>query len=194
MIKIFGLQRTGTNYLQELCKKNFPDKITIVHDFGWKHGPIAYTPLHWVEESARKKAEDKEIDCLVIIKNPYTWIESIKKWWPKEYGYELSIEEYIEVYNVRYSSYLYYLRHEKPVIFYRRVQLIRYEDLLTNLHGTMNTIYPTEKVRDVNNVPLSAKFTKERKVHYLSPKPNDRVTKAVDWEIIKSFGYHPIIQ
>ena len=40
LLKIFGLQRSGSNYLQWLLEQNFVATRVLVDETGWKHGPV----------------------------------------------------------------------------------------------------------------------------------------------------------
>jgi len=42
-IKIWGLKRSGTNYLRWLLEENFRDTKVLMDIFGWKHGPPVVT-------------------------------------------------------------------------------------------------------------------------------------------------------
>lgn len=62
---IFGLQRSGTNFLQTLITLNFGKSASNRQADSWKHSiddPKAYV---------------KKMPTIVIHKNPYTWVESI---------------------------------------------------------------------------------------------------------------------
>lgn len=62
---IFGLQRSGTNFLQTLIEQNFKKSSSNSQKTSWKHSiedPLKY---------------NKDIPTVVIHKNPYTWVESI---------------------------------------------------------------------------------------------------------------------
>jgi len=67
-IKIYGLQRTGTNYMEWICKNNFKDVHVLSESnaTGWKHGsPISvkdidWTGLNWDDPVKIKKGECKE--------------------------------------------------------------------------------------------------------------------------------------
>ena len=63
-IKIYGIQRTGTNYAEWLCKNNFKD-VNVLRDgniLGWKHGPaIPFDSIDWTGrtwENSKKIDED----------------------------------------------------------------------------------------------------------------------------------------
>lgn len=62
---IFGLQRSGTNYLETLLRINYYAAKRNTHRKVWKHSLTI------------PKDYDKTIPSIVIVKNPYTWIESL---------------------------------------------------------------------------------------------------------------------
>ena len=55
-IKIFGLQRTGTNFLTDLINKNFKKTKVLVNVGGWKHGTYHTPPIM-----------GREIDVVVLV-------------------------------------------------------------------------------------------------------------------------------
>ena len=62
---VFGLQRSGTNFLEQLMKKNFGAQRRNSAKDSWKHSidiPTGY---------------ERGAPTLIIHKNPYTWVESI---------------------------------------------------------------------------------------------------------------------
>jgi hypothetical protein len=98
-LKIYGLERSGTNYLEYLVRENLKD----VHVFkdgnvtGWKHGTppskIDWTGNDWDRKPVNPKViesykesirglEDqiehsfcnKEIICLICFRDPYSWM------------------------------------------------------------------------------------------------------------------------
>lgn len=69
-IKIFGLQRSGTNYLSHLINENFENTKAMVNVGGWKHG---YYAVPW--------AVGKELHIAAITKSPYAWLVSMYNYW-----------------------------------------------------------------------------------------------------------------
>ncbi len=67
LIKLYGLQRTGTNYVTSLIQKNFGDEV-IFDNTGWKHGHHFSYP------------EPDEPNVIVVSKNPYAWMLSCYKY------------------------------------------------------------------------------------------------------------------
>jgi len=60
-IKIHGLMRSGTNFLEFLILRNF-DVIPLVNQHAWKHGHIK---------------KDLEANTIIIFKEPFSWLYSI---------------------------------------------------------------------------------------------------------------------
>lgn len=62
MIRLFGLQRSGTNVIQQLVERNFP-QVTVRSD--GKHGPFR---------------KDDAGGYLLIVKEPWAWLDSVERW------------------------------------------------------------------------------------------------------------------
>jgi len=69
-IKIHGLQRSGTNYISHLMNENFHGVKALVNVGGWKHG---HYMAPWLV--------GHEVHILGIVKNPYSWLVSMFKYW-----------------------------------------------------------------------------------------------------------------
>ncbi len=72
-IKIFGLQRTGTNYVTDLINRNFKNTKVLVNIGGWKHGTYQTPPI-----------VGRELDVVIVVKNPYSWLRSMYDYWGPE--------------------------------------------------------------------------------------------------------------
>lgn len=83
---LFGLQRTGTNYLQQLIKTNFD--LENNPQVPWKHS--IDIPDQFSLEAQRP--------ILVIVKNPYTWVESIS------FRHKVDFVERQKKFNIRAGS------------------------------------------------------------------------------------------
>lgn len=94
-IKIYGLQRSGTNWLTFLLNENFRDVNVLVNEGGWKHGHY-YAP--WILK--------KEVHVVSIIKNPYSWLVSVYNYWgpkrEKNIGPDLQGVEFSDFIRNRY--------------------------------------------------------------------------------------------
>jgi hypothetical protein len=72
-VKIYGLQRSGTNYLTYLVNENFENTQVLVNLGGWKHGTYS---APW--------ELGQEVHVLAVVKDPYAWLVSVYKYWGPE--------------------------------------------------------------------------------------------------------------
>ena len=126
--KIYGQMRTGTNYISSIILNNFLDTKVFMNVGGWKHGKLIEFPndIELVDSVDRNTKNNIEIDntinlfknnkvnFLIIIKNPYMWINSISKIYKKEITPEFVIE-YITIWNEIYSNYKYYIENKEEL-------------------------------------------------------------------------------
>lgn len=158
-IKLFGLERSGTNYLEWLIKNNCQRVRLLTNQLGWKHGVpskgfcklldpsgLALLPE---EESAlyshrsfndtalthniRQIIAAKRLRVVIIVKNPYSWYLSIMRYyrWPQ---YPLQSAQFIRWSRVNRA----YLKLQNNYPNY--VALVRYEDLASNFETTITQI------------------------------------------------------
>ena len=69
-VKIYGLQRSGTNYMAHLLNTNFKNTKVLVNLGGWKHGAYA---AEWIL--------GQKVPLLIVVKNPYAWLKSVHDYW-----------------------------------------------------------------------------------------------------------------
>lgn len=125
---IFGLQRSGTNYLQSLVEKNYFTRCANNQKHVWKHSisiPKRLSPT---------------LPVFVIHKSPYTWVESLAfrndvDWKKTQKTYldwdnsnrigpnKLNIKDLCETYNHFYNTWLSEFHSKNKIV-------VRYEDLL----------------------------------------------------------------
>jgi len=65
VVKVYGLLRTGTNYLTRLIELNFRAFCLASTEEGWKHGPCNYDP---------------DLKYVFAVKDPYSWLVSFMDW------------------------------------------------------------------------------------------------------------------
>lgn len=68
-IKQFGLQRSGTNLLRVLLQDNF-DALVHANEGGAKH-----------YEYRVAEVLGRELDCVVCVKDPFSWLTSFHRWY-----------------------------------------------------------------------------------------------------------------
>jgi len=181
---LYGLQRSGTNYLETLIQLNYPNcsfinsevRNEIMHKHFRLYDNKNYIPEPQFENNATFNSFEAFEQSLPIIekpdlylvmsKDPYSWYTSYMGWskknnWPNR-GYH-----YINEYNLFYAKWLEFSIESGKIIF------IRYQDLLTNPLPIINQIAKAlllpEKitVRTTNKVYASKKFTTDKKDAFL---------------------------
>jgi len=148
-IKLFGLQRTCTNYIESLCKLNFGDQIAFCKD-AWKHGPF-----HAHNQKEILWGDDTNI--IVAVKNPYAWMFSCYNYWKVMDGIgpdlrNISFEEFVTASPVVLegsSDVPYLFRASSLMNYYNNMYfhwlsirdcnlcVIRYEDILNDFEKTL---------------------------------------------------------
>lgn len=117
-VRIYGLPRSGTNFLEYLIRNN----TDCIYEYDYKKGDEY---LGWSSEIAIKHCcpnDDDNLDIyLIIVKNKSSFIESYKKWDKYNYShrdisnmYEKAIDDYIK-FKQDYPSKVEIIPYEKLV-------------------------------------------------------------------------------
>jgi hypothetical protein len=220
-VKIYGCKRTGSYFIQTLLEQNCTNITCFDSEFGTKHTPPLSDLSAFISEESLRQAkmperiryfqevykyvnENKGLDSVIIIKNPYSWYRSIKEYTNRKtdiFNEQIFEEEYTH-YNYMYEKcYEFYLDPQKVGHWYGKVVIVKYEDLLR---------YPKRKTKaickelgiPVNNriivpekVPMSKLFTKEQKEFYLgksfglSQDHIRAINKLVTPKVMKLYNY-----
>lgn len=180
---LYGLQRSGTNYLETMVLNSLPGSIFLNgeqrNEITHKHfrlyddktkipEPQFYNDSLFENFTSFVSALPVEPDLFIIIsKDPYSWLSSYQKWssknkWP-EHNYH-----YLEEYNLFYGKWHTFSSKTKNMLF------IRYEDLLLSPKKVINTIataleLPTpKKVATTKKVYASRTFTEGKKEAFIN--------------------------
>lgn len=212
-VKIYGLQRSGTNYLTYLLKENIEDVKVLVNEGGWKHG-------HYVESSAHH---------VIVTKNPYSWLVSVYEYWSSgnKIGPDLRgvpFGEFIHnrVYVEAQKGVPYLIRASNPVQHWNNMNfhwlsvqtkslfVAKYEQLLSEpqacvqriasaFHGKLRatfvacdktTIPADEDPKLSEDVWGKAKYYKEEQyLSYFTPELFKFVNEELDLDVMVSLNY-----
>jgi hypothetical protein len=208
----FGLQRSGTNFIEQIIQTNFNGQRQNRHKAGWKH--FIDPPELWEGQHA----------TFLIYKNPYTWVESIcfrntVDWIKTQRTYPalegpainklgpkgISVEQLAKTYKHWHESWI---EKPKPTANYNNVVVIRYEDLLREgkrnevLENIQTKFNAQRKNPNQWNIPQKGKvsqsrdYDKEREEYYLSMKPTklearhiNAINEIVGTDRIQRLGY-----
>jgi hypothetical protein len=217
-IKIYGDRRTGTNFIQQLCRQNFNNVDVFDNQFGWKHGPPKNKEemFKWISKNTKRRSNygkifdeflqggNKLYPC-VIIKNPYSWYLSIKNYIGKMANRKFNLAKLYKRYNMIYSSYKEMYEGKYGNELYSQTVVVKYEDLLVNAEQKINEIAEMLglKIKTPfvvpNKVYMSDKFTDNKKKFYLSggafglsDTVVQKINNLMDWDLMKFYGYERI--
>ena len=205
---IFGLQRSGTNFLEQIMTRNFGANKQNRNNACWKHN--IDPPEGW--QSQRP--------TFIIYKNPYTWIESIcfrntvdwikrqKKYPANEGPDELRLgPQHINIKNLALTYKHFHDSWIPKNEDNKNIMVIRYEDLLiekerTKILTKINTdFYQKRKsnqwiVPQKGTVSQSGDYNEERENYYLNMQPNELneyhisvITEVLGEDLITSLRY-----
>lgn len=185
MYLLYGLRRTGTNWLQALLQTHY--------DIEFSNGYTRGTPLHKHDTFHHKCETLEEVDqatgtkdakFIIIIKHPWSWYLSFMKWQEKCNKKKSGVNsQCVRTYNAFYSNWLRLSRQDPS-----RVIVVKYEKLLQNTPEMLNKIaehFGLEKKRknfqNITKVRQSNPFTISSRKYYL----NEQWIKNIDWETTK---------
>jgi hypothetical protein len=142
--KLFGLQRSGTNYIKWLIESNFKEVNVLQNGLGRKHFPplekIDWKGKEWNNFCSPKYSnqEIKEIYkaylndrlfFILAVKDPFAWFISFLKHIKIEINEEnidKGIKNYINLWNTRNKEFL----NINNLKEYKKVKLVKYEELI----------------------------------------------------------------
>lgn len=174
VVKVYGLPRSGTTYLEMLVRENF-DTLVLNDHLGFQHGEIIKeidwtgqnwpNPDYWSEKriellnrvvltyknDIQRRFDRDELYFLIIVKNPYAWYHSIRL--SSRAQMEPFIPQIIEHWNNRNSHYLQYCHDH-----YKNTMVVRFEDFYYGgfkiVLDRMKDKFKLEKRLDeYNNIP-----------------------------------------
>lgn len=197
-VHVFGLQRSGTTFLEKLLTQNFQCKLSGEH---WKHS-IERVPTY--------------SPTFVIFKNPYTWIESIMF---REHADlpatspEILLPSYLNAGACTLTDDPVSINPVELAKLYERYfyswydygRIVRYEDLIQEetLRKFINSISIERKSKDIV-IPeagffMSEGFSENIVPYYLKGQPTkltDRhlmaINRFISFEMMETLGYKKI--
>jgi len=225
-IKLYGIERSGTNYLAWLLNENFLDVRVLNNLLGWKHGtqPLDETAAnpelwadprwmartvnpYWNQPSAladhvtnemTAAVRDRTIRIVAIVKNPYAWYVSYKRKWE-----DVPVEKW------RIANAC----HLRMCCEWPLAAMVRYEDLLHDLDGTLAIVGQRLSLSPAHDVfrdcgvalrpqddltwqqqrdgeAFDATYYRERRyMDELTASEKRRIRKAATPKLMKALGY-----
>ena len=217
--KIYGQMRTGTNYISSIILNNFLDTKVFMNIGGWKHGKLIEFPndielVDRVDINTKNNIEidntinlfkNNKVNFLIIIKNPYMWINSISKIHKKEITPKFVIE-YITIWNEIYSNYKYYIENKKAYLVKYEKLLQQPNEILDQIKNNFNLtkknpkyIFENNKLsknsdynigKTINEIFDKNKYIKQNISDYLSNDIISIINDNIDITLLKFYKYN----
>lgn len=211
-----GLQRSGTNYVEKIFTERYRINFINLNDDktypGAKHFRL-YDHKDIVPEPGyrnnvkiadyvtfEKKLNNIPAYCLIISKDPYSWLSSYEKWaikcnWPQVQHH------YVEEYNLFYGKWLELAKQTDKIVFIRYIDLLL--DLKKELRRLEESIGLKKKLRSFfisakcSQVSQSDEFTQDHLDYYLKEQYFNKYSEAklvevnslLDLNVMSRLGY-----
>ena len=200
---VIGLQRSGTEYLEQLLRINFEGitiKNHIKRGYFWKHSPDPTTLIF-----------EDDFFHVLICKNPYSWIESIRRNCVDMGGRHLefeicnidglkedeiitsenvlhqvsyfSLQNLCKLYDAFFENWLLSPKCElPPLVNIQYEHLIKpegFKGALQKIEGEFRLKRASKDWKDVKKVAQSNAFTEKKRRAYLNMKDFDLTTAQI---------------
>jgi hypothetical protein len=211
-VLLYGLQRSGTNYLQSLMERNYPQVAFVNVDErnnpAHKHFRL-FDDKNCIPEPQfmnrvfvrnlkefESYLEKPPSIYLVVSKDPYSWYISYKKWAQKN-NWPSPSYHYMQEWNLFYAKWLVFAEQSDKVIF------VRYIDLLTDPAGQLSLIAKKlnipikESIKTMRKVYASKRFTSadaryylnKEYLHALDPHEKLELSRQLDKQVARKMYY-----
>jgi len=212
----YGLQRSGTNYIESLLKKNY--QVRFLNSNKYRSSPLQkHCRFYKNKEKIPEPQYRNEIILdtfeqfeslfkvapeyyLIASKDPYSWYLSYRNWAEKCKWPNVS-HHYIEEFNLFYKTFIDFSSQSDKFIF------IRYIDLIDNLDKALEELEAKMKLKKrllsrmklnkPKKVAQSGNFSESRRDYYLregylneyNEEEIQELNKMLDPEVISFLGY-----
>jgi hypothetical protein len=197
----YGLQRSGTNFLESLLAKKYrvqflnsningirPDRSSPLHKHFRLYDEKDIVPEPKFRNELKiasfidfeKLLEFVPDYYLIISKDPYSWYLSYNDW-ARRSKWEPVPYHYILEYNLFYAKWLEFSQQTKKILFVRYIDLLRSPDeelnrLELEMHLQKKFLYMLRS-NVVFKVPQSGEFSIDRRSYYVSEQYLQSFTK-----------------
>lgn len=189
----YGLQRSGTNFLEALLKKNF--RVNIPNLRKERDHPLQkhfrlydektkipepkyyneYLYNHFEEFEYSLGLHNKVHGIIIVSKDPYSWLLSYEKW-ANKCAWPTPNYHYIEEYNLFLNKWREFKNQTHKIIFVRYIDLLeKPEEILTQILAKFElkkklSFYNSKFTLSQKKVAVSDVFTAEKEEYYLKRK------------------------
>ena len=216
---MYGLQRSGTNFIEKLLRRKY--NVRFLNENKQRQSPLhkhfrLYDEKQIIPEPKYKNSIyissfSEFEDCLprkpefylIISKNPYSWLDSYKRWatkckWPP------ATHHYIAEYNLFYKRWLDLAEETDKIYFLKYIDFLRMPGkVLAQIEESLKLkkrlLYPLAP-NSFSKVKVSDRFTREKRDYYLnggymqhfSSEEITYINNLISNEVVMRLGYRLI--
>lgn len=204
-ILLYGIQRSGTNFLENIVLTNYD--VSILNRFMerdhpaqkhfrlYKEKDIIPEPQYtntlivnsYAEYVTSLEIEEKIDGCLLISKDPYSWLLSYKRW-AEKVGWQKVDHHYIQEYNYYYRDWLKFRQENEHIHF------IRYRDLLLNTNEEMENIQDKLGIKLKRMKNITGTKTKFKKVSSSTKFDESRLNYYKNREYLQEYSIEELTE
>lgn len=194
-VKIFGMERTGTNFADVLIRSKFPNVRIHETVFGSKHGPFCAGRL------------PAKVQFVICIRNLRAWSGSFARWKIAKYGAAWpQTDRELEFDMMRWNQA--YANWYERLILEGRAIVVRHADVLTSFDAVLTSLSKSFREVPVDWERIPKRIEEGRregaidfeKQFYTSGLYHDdevalrcwpQILKLVDWNMMERYGIFP---
>tara|TARA_A100001515_G_scaffold143525_1_gene144874 strand:+ start:5942 stop:6625 length:684 start_codon:yes stop_codon:yes gene_type:complete len=173
IFKIYGIQRTRTNYLQKFMQINYKNVLVLSNLGGWKHG-LVQTEVDWsgsnweeteqgsyrffkenlkesngLEIKLRNAFKNNQVNFLFCFRNPYDNYLSMRKHAKNKNVFHVT---FVKNWNEKNKNYLSFIENNDNVHYFRFEDFAdNREEVFTNLKNKFNLETKNEEYIEITN-------------------------------------------
>ena len=215
----YGLQRSGTNYLETLLKNNY--RVRFLNKDGHRNSPLSKHfrlydeksiipgPLYQNDfiipdfASFEKLLKIAPHYYIIISKDPYSWLVSYENW-AQKCRWSKVAHHYIAEYNLFYGKWLDFSRETDKIFFVRYIDLLidpaKELGRLEKLLGLKEKWFRGWNRKMIRKVSQSRKFSDDRRDYYFKERYMQYYTKeelqivndVLDFNVVQRLSYKKI--
>lgn len=215
-VLLYGLQRSGTNYLEAVLRRDYP--VEFLNDPEQRASPRhkhfrLYDDKHLIPDpqyhndlkvtglTSLERALGSVPDFYIVLsKDPYSWLISYKNW-ARRVSWPSVDHHYIQEYNLFYGKWLELARDTSRIVFVRYIDLLR--DRAAELKRMEYCLgikrkFPRNLIPNwLRNINRGREFTGKRRSYYLKERYLDeydlqelkQVNLLLDRRVVTGLGY-----
>ena len=170
--KLYGLQRTGSNAVRVLIRRNFTGHEGTESGGPWKHGPI------------RMAGPETGVRTVICIRNPYIWIPCLHRYFTRQKGRDKTIcRRFRKSQDLEHLLTHRHYRWANPILRWNHMNqdYLQWHDEHPGMSVVIDAgqMVPVDRQREVvDHIQATLGFTRQDDAYHLVHKRINNCTRA----------------